>query len=71
MYYYSKLITAYSNEKRNDLKLFFSIDVDKVSVSNVTSSISTPKDKKEALMNSILVNYHVQKHKKTHKKSSD
>lgn len=50
---------------------FFSIGDDKVSVSNVTSSISIPKDNKEALMNSILDNYHVRKHKKTHKKSSD
>ncbi|CAH1726796.1 spondin-2 isoform X1 [Aphis gossypii] len=47
-----------------------SIGDNKVSVSNVTSSISIPKGNKEALMNSILDNYHVRKHKKTHKKSS-
>jgi hypothetical protein len=37
----------------------------------VTSSVLIPKGNKEALMNSILDSYHVRKHKKAHKKSSD
>lgn len=51
--------------------LFGSIGDDKVSVANVTSSVLIPKGNKEALMNSILDDYHVRKHKKAHKKSSD
>lgn len=50
--------------------MFYSIGGDKVSVVNMTSPVLIPKGNKEALMNSILDNYHVRKHKKAHKKSS-